>query len=89
MLYIEVSYQDDKGKWSVPHLETWEVYTPFPFIAANMRAVSIQAAGEELDFILNKFDNIPRTRCAVQKWREPFSQFITDNLALSMFREEK
>lgn len=42
--------------------------------------IMVQADCDELDYILNKFKNLPCTTDRVQKWYGDFAKFIAGNL---------
>lgn len=64
---------------------TWHVGTSFPFACPEIEQAdvfTIQADGDELDYILTQFNNIPTTKRRVQTWTSDFARFIGANLAL-------
>lgn len=42
----------------------------------------IQADGDELEFIREKFTNIPMTNCSTVRWHDDMARYIVDNLRI-------
>jgi len=57
----------------------WHVGRATPLLKTKDVAF-VQADGDELDYIIGRFLNIPYSTARVQKWRDPWAVFIVDNL---------
>lgn len=61
----------------------WHVGEAIPRDAAGDRfndIVEVQADGDELNHIVHYFPNLPRALTPVVTWRQPWAQFIYDNM---------
>lgn len=63
--------------------ETWHVgesKTVFIRFKASSEPLTISADGDELEYILSQFSNIPVSKNPVIVWRGEVARFILDNL---------
>ena len=75
MLYATVETETINGT-----IIGWHVGETKPREQAERICKSIQASGDELDYIRRGFDNIPMSHKRVVIWKGEIAQFIYDNL---------
>lgn len=66
----------------------WHIGQPMPNVEADS-IKSLQADGDELDYIVAKFSNIPFCNENVQIWISTMAQYIYTNLRLRFNKEFK
>lgn len=60
---------------------TWHVgQQPEPLQNEILSIVEVQADCDELEYILNRFTNLPRSTQRVQRWYGDMARFIVGNL---------
>jgi hypothetical protein len=82
MMYITI-YRD--AKLEPPIDKSWHVGTPLELASVLFDgnvSVTIQADGDELEYVVHTFKNIPSTPARVQIWHGDIAKFIGANLAL-------
>jgi hypothetical protein len=81
MMYVE--FDPINPVHSLPGLQRfeWHVGEVFPRVTVFPRDfITIQADGDELQYILSTFQGIPKTTARVVVWTGDFARFIYDNL---------
>lgn len=77
MLYITNEIKTSLG--TIYPQDGWHVGEKFPTLVPS-QVVSVRVDGDELDYILDNFSNIPFSQRRVQIWRGEFARFIAENL---------
>lgn len=75
---LTVEYKSARLKKDVR--QDWWINSKGPELAADDEIISVQADGDELDYVKVMFTNIPfNNSCRVQIWHGEFARFIIRN----------
>lgn len=77
---ITIVFISTSPKFNATNERHWSIGTPKPEIDPNGIVKVLKASGEELEHINRIFENIPTVIGNYAIWRQPYAQFIWDNL---------
>ena len=77
MMYITVQKNAPHGEKKELY---WHVGERKPSLDTHETVIEIQADGDELDHVRKIYVNLPQASGRVVLWKDPFAQFIYDNL---------
>lgn len=79
---ITIVFTSDSVQFNAVNKRTWNIGTDKPNIGDVSKVVTLYASDDELTLIRLRIKNLPDTIGNYTVWKEPWAQFIWDNLLL-------
>lgn len=81
----DISKARFSGRQSLAQEKHWHVGQTVPLIPAGYDVASIQADGDELEFLLDNFTNLPMAKNAsIVSWFGDMAKFVIHNIPVGM-----